>query len=165
MDKAWPRIMRRIYANKTSTSREERELIISARTWFVLYLFEHQCVLIFFQIFLCFNLTLLTVNRISYGVGRPAILRFDDSIRDCRLLLQHPLAIEDDMRLVSMVELMILREKIHNRLAQQDSITDETFLTLREADTDFKVWFDHWDQKFAEKYSDVGRTFRVSYTQ
>ncbi|GJJ09858.1 hypothetical protein Clacol_004082 [Clathrus columnatus] len=133
MNKAWPKILRRIYANRTSTSQEERELVISARTWLVLYLFEHQ---------------------ISYGVGRPAILRFDESIRDCRLLLQHPLAIEDDLRLVSMVELMVIREKIHNRLAQQESITEETFLTLREADNDFKVWFEHWDQKFGEKYSD-----------
>lgn len=152
MNKAWPKILRRIYANKTTTTREERELVISARTWFVLYLFEHQYVTP--SIFLILILKYKN-NRISYGVGRPAILRFDESIRDCRLLLQHPLAIEDDMRLVSMVELMIIREKIHNRLAQQESITEETFLTLREADSDFKVWFEHWDQKFAEKYSDV----------
>ncbi|KAF8519106.1 hypothetical protein BU17DRAFT_66051 [Hysterangium stoloniferum] len=136
MNKAWPRLLRRIHANKMSKSQEERELVISARTWFVLYLFEHQ---------------------LSYGVGRPAILRFDESIRDCRLLLKHPLSIEDDMRLVSTVELIIIREKVHNRLAQREhQIDEETFLCLREADADFRTWFQKWDGQFSKKHSDAG---------
>lgn len=44
MNKAWPRLLHRINANKMSTTKEERELVISARTWFCLYLFEHQYV-------------------------------------------------------------------------------------------------------------------------
>jgi hypothetical protein len=92
----------------------------------------------------------------SYGVGRPAILRFDESIRDCRLVLRHPLSIEDDMRLVSTVELMVIREKVHNRLAPlESSISDDAFMALREADMDFRTWFEQWDQRFSQKYSDV----------
>ncbi|KAF8578439.1 hypothetical protein K439DRAFT_1638799 [Ramaria rubella] len=136
MNKAWPRLLRRINANKMSTTQEERELVISARTWFCLYLFEHQ---------------------MSYGVGRPAILRFDDSVRDCRLLLRHPLSIQDDMRLVSTVELMAIREKVHNRLAplEQHTISDETFVVLREADFEFRTWFEQWDQSFSQKFPDA----------
>jgi hypothetical protein len=53
----------------------------------------------------------------SYGTGRPAILKDDESIWQCRFLLRHPLAVEDDMRLVSMVELMAIRERITNHLS------------------------------------------------
>ena len=65
----------------------------------------------------------------SYGTGRPAILKDDESIWQCRLLLQHPLAIEDDMRLVSTVELMAIRERVHNNLAPlfDRPVDDHTF--------------------------------------
>lgn len=42
MHKAWPRLFKRMRAGKISVSQEERQLVISARTWFVLFLFEHQ---------------------------------------------------------------------------------------------------------------------------
>lgn len=42
MHKAWPRLYKRMRAGKMSVSQEERQLVISARTWFVLFLFEHQ---------------------------------------------------------------------------------------------------------------------------
>ena len=83
-------------------------------------------------------------------------MRFDESIRDCRLFLKHPLAIEDDMRLVSTVELMVIREKVHNRLAPlENTINDETFRILGDADQEFRAWFEQWDQQFSKKYSDV----------
>jgi len=49
----------------------------------------------------------------SYGNGRPAILKEDDNVRYSHELLAHPLSIEDDARLASTVELMILRERGH----------------------------------------------------
>jgi hypothetical protein len=95
--------------------------------------------------------------RLSYGTGRPAILKDDDSIRDCRLFLQHPLAIEDDMRLVSTVELMAIRERVHNALSPvEDSIRDSDFDELRRADISFRSWFATWDQAFSQKYEDAG---------
>ena len=45
----------------------------------------------------------------AYGMGRPAILREDETIHQCRRLLEHPLSITSDARLVSTVELMALR--------------------------------------------------------
>ncbi|KAI0686657.1 hypothetical protein BC835DRAFT_1379255 [Cytidiella melzeri] len=136
MHKAWPEVLRRMKANKASTSPKERQLVISARTWFCLYLFEHQ---------------------MSYGTGRPAILKDDESIWQCRLFLQHPLAIEDDMRLVSTVELMAIRERIHNNLAPlfDRPVDDRTFQVLRDADVEFRNWYATWDQAFSQKYEDA----------
>jgi hypothetical protein len=48
-------------------------------------------------------------DRMAYGMGRPAILREDESIHQCRRLLEHPLSITSDARLVSTVELTALR--------------------------------------------------------
>lgn len=93
----------------------------------------------------------------SYGTGRPAILKDDESIWQCRLLLQHPLAIEDDMRLVSTVELMAIRERIHNNLAPlfERPVDDHTFQVLRDADVEFRNWYATWDQAFSQKYEDA----------
>ncbi len=46
MHKAWPRLLKRMNLNK-GENPEDRELVIAARTWFCLYLFEHQYVLSF----------------------------------------------------------------------------------------------------------------------
>ncbi|KAL6310152.1 hypothetical protein BKA93DRAFT_757710 [Sparassis latifolia] len=136
MHKAWPELLKRMKANKASTSGKDCQLVISARTWFCLYLFEHQ---------------------MSYGTGRPSILKDDESIWQCRLLLQHPLAIEDDMRLVSTVELMAIRERVHNNLSPLfDRPVDEiTLNVLREADIEFRNWYATWDQAFSQKYEDA----------
>ncbi|KAH9948236.1 hypothetical protein B0H21DRAFT_848279 [Amylocystis lapponica] len=136
MHKAWPELLKRMKANKSSTSSKDRQLVIAARTWFCLYLFEHQ---------------------MSYGTGRPSILKDDESIWQCRLLLQHPLAIEDDMRLVSTVELMAIRERVHNNLSPLfDRPVDEvTINVLREADLEFRNWYATWDQAFSQKYEDA----------
>ncbi|KAI8990468.1 hypothetical protein BD414DRAFT_483741 [Trametes punicea] len=136
MHKAWPELLKRMKAGKASTSAKDRQLVVSSRTWFCLYLFEHQ---------------------MSYGTGRPAILKDDESIWQCRLLLQHPLAIEDDMRLVSTVELMAIRERVHNNLAPlfDRAVDDITFNVLREADMEFRNWYATWDQAFSQKYEDA----------
>ncbi|KAI0079627.1 hypothetical protein K474DRAFT_1591918 [Panus rudis PR-1116 ss-1] len=136
MHKAWPELLRRMKSNRISTTQKERELVISARTWFCLYLFEHQ---------------------MSYGTGRPAILKDDESIWQCRLLLQHPLSIEDDMRLVSTVELMAIRERVTNNLAPyfDQPVNEQTFAVLREADVEFRNWYATWDQAFSQKYEDA----------
>lgn len=93
----------------------------------------------------------------SYGTGRPAVLKDDESIRDCRLLLQHPLAIEDDMRLVSTVELMAIRERVNNVLSPMEGpVKDEHFTRLHEADDEFATWYATWDHAFSQKYEDAG---------
>jgi hypothetical protein len=98
-------------------------------------------------------------TRMSYGTGRPAVLKDDESIQECRLLLQHPLAIEDDMRLVSTVELMVIRERVNNAMSPMEGpVKDEHFLRLREADDEFSTWFTTWDHAFSQKYEDAGET-------
>ena len=96
--------------------------------------------------------------RMSYGTGRPSILKDDESIWQCRLLLQHPLAIEDDMRLVSMVELIAIRERVNNNLSPlfDRPVDEHTFNILREADVEFRSWYSTWDQAFSQKYEDAG---------
>lgn len=95
------------------------------------------------------------VIRLSYGTGHPAILRDDKSIRDYRELLNHPLRNGDDMRLVSTVELMRLRERVHNDLARFEGPVDEnTFAAINDANTKFAQWYDYWDNYFAEVFAD-----------
>ncbi|KAF8481051.1 hypothetical protein DFH94DRAFT_667683 [Russula ochroleuca] len=144
LHKSWPKLLRRIEGNKASDGPEDRELIIAARTWFCLYLFEHQ---------------------LSYGTGRPAILTDDESIWQCRLLLRHPLAIDDDTRLVSMVELMAIRERITNHLSpfSHVPVDERTFEIVRGAYADFKHWYQTWDQAFSQKYEDAGMYFTSEY--
>ncbi|KIJ46403.1 hypothetical protein M422DRAFT_165228, partial [Sphaerobolus stellatus SS14] len=141
MSRAWPKLLKKIRARRVNTSQEERELVISVRTWFVLYLFEHQ---------------------MSYGNGQPAILRYDESIANCRELLEHPLAIEDDMRLVSMLELIVIREHVHNKLTELDrlmnegeDVEDQIYEVLRTADNDFARWYAEWDERFGQRYPDA----------
>ncbi|KIJ21916.1 hypothetical protein PAXINDRAFT_159912 [Paxillus involutus ATCC 200175] len=136
LHKAWPKLLRRMQnRTKTTDGSEDRDLVNASRTWFCLYLFEHQ---------------------LSYGTGRPAILKDDESIWQCRLLLQHPLAIEDDMRLVSTVELMAIRERIHNKLSPFERPVDEmTFSVIQQADSEFQNWYKTWDHAFSQKYEDA----------
>lgn len=44
MHKAWPELLKRMKAGKASASSKDRQLVVSSRTWFCLYLFEHQYV-------------------------------------------------------------------------------------------------------------------------
>ena len=48
----------------------------------------------------------------SLGSGRPIILRDENTIRHCRLLLSHPMSSPTDVRLISLVELIAHKSKI-----------------------------------------------------
>lgn len=50
-------------------------------------------------------------HRLSLGTGRPIILRDENTVRHCRLLLSHPLTSPTDIRLVSLVELIAHKSK------------------------------------------------------
>lgn len=96
-------------------------------------------------------------HRLSYGTGRPAVLENDESISEARLLLSHPLTIEDDMRLVSTVELIVIRERVHNALAPYEGpVPPRDFDELDTADHDFKQWYATWDVEFSQKYENAG---------
>ncbi|KAF9479712.1 hypothetical protein BDN70DRAFT_878465 [Pholiota conissans] len=134
LHKAWPKLLRRINAH-TANRVEDRSLVIATRTWLCLYLFEHQ---------------------LSYGTGRPAVLKDDESIRGCHHFLAHPLANDDDRRLVSTVELIAIRERVHNSLSPLEGpVRPEHFQELHRADIDFKNWYAKWDAIFSEKYEDA----------
>jgi len=157
MHKAWPRLLKRMNANKADAV-DDRNLVIASRTWFCLYLFEHQSVIIYFSHHSQPNSSSSCHHRLSYGTGRPAVLKDDESIRDCRYLLNHPLAIEDDMRLVSTVELIAIRERVHNAMAPfEGPVKPEHFDELQRADVDFKNWYESWDEAFSRKYEHAGK--------
>ncbi|ORX39923.1 hypothetical protein BD324DRAFT_615541 [Kockovaella imperatae] len=103
----------------------ERHLVVQSRVWFCLYLFEHQ---------------------MAYGNGRPAILREDESIKSCRRLLEHPLSIASDARLVSMVELTALRAPLHSEIISSlhSSATESILNYLIAANNDFEAWEKDW---------------------
>lgn len=74
------------------------------------------------------------------------------------MMLQHPLAIEDDMRLVSTVELMALRERLNNQIINPDGpLNEAAFAALRDGSTQFQTWYATWDQAFSQKYEDAGQ--------
>lgn len=48
----------------------------------------------------------------SLGTGRPIVLRDENTIRHCRLLLTHRMSSPTDVRLISLVELIAHKSKI-----------------------------------------------------
>ena len=44
LDQSWPKLVRLIREGKATDNEEQHDLIVSSRTWFCLYLFEHQYV-------------------------------------------------------------------------------------------------------------------------
>lgn len=101
----------------------------------------------------------------SYGLGRPAIVREDATIHRARLLLDHPLALDSDARLIYAVELLSIRG-LSRALLNLRQMTDDfaaplhveltatpdlpldtaTLARLRWANEQFDAWEDHWDQ-------------------
>ncbi|KAL7424072.1 hypothetical protein Q5752_001657 [Cryptotrichosporon argae] len=123
---------------------EERHLVVHSRAWFCLYLMEHQ---------------------MAYGMGRPAILREDEAIHQCRRLLDHPLSITSDARLVSTVELTALRAPLHIELtaAPDQPIDLNTLKRLKNANDDFNAWQIFWDRVLSERFGKgKGDFFRES---
>ncbi|KAG8707137.1 hypothetical protein FRC11_007664 [Ceratobasidium sp. 423] len=127
LHKALPRLARR--QNVPGTDRmsdTERALVIAARTWCGLYVFEYQ---------------------ISFGTGRPAMMKGDKSLIRARdILLKHPLSIPTDARLVSTCELMTLQSKIHDRLGPLDESVneDQVIETLAQSIIDLDAWLAEW---------------------
>jgi hypothetical protein len=50
----------------------------------------------------------------SLGTGRPIVLRDENSIRHCRILLNHPMASPTDVRLIAQVELIAQKSENFN---------------------------------------------------
>ncbi|OWZ63172.1 hypothetical protein AYX14_03309 [Cryptococcus neoformans] len=123
---------------------QERTLVVHSRVWFGLYLMEHQ---------------------MAYGSGRPAIIREDETIHQCRRLLDHPLSITSDARLVSTVELTALRSPLHIELtaAPDLPIAESTLRRLKQANQDFDAWERYWDRVLTDRFSkSKGDFFRES---
>lgn len=63
------------------------------------------------------------------------------------------------MRLISTLELMAIRESVHNKLTPLDRpVDDVTFSVLQRADSEFQNWYKTWDQAFSQKYEDAGES-------
>lgn len=82
------------------------------------------------------------------------MLRDDESIWGARDIIRHPLAILDDVRLASTVELMAIRERTTGKLAQtlNKPIDELTFRILDEADMEFDLWHNTWDKELAHQW-------------
>ncbi|KAG9080364.1 hypothetical protein FRC06_006683, partial [Ceratobasidium sp. 370] len=125
LHKALPRLARRKVSGGGGVE-SERALVTAARTWCGLYVFEYQ---------------------ISFGTGRPAMMRGDKSLIRARdILLKHPLSIPTDARLVSTCELMTLQSKIHDSLGLLDEPANEDRVieVLRQSIIDLDGWLSEW---------------------
>ncbi|CAE6450142.1 unnamed protein product [Rhizoctonia solani] len=133
LHKALPRLARRRNVpGADRTSDTERALVVAARTWCGLYVFEYQ---------------------ISFGTGRPAMMKGDKSLIRARdILLKHPLSIPTDARLVSTCELMTLQSKIHDRLGPLDEPVneDQVIETLAQSIIDLDAWLAEWTRIMGE---------------
>jgi hypothetical protein len=135
LDKCFMKLMRLNMGagKKPEEVEDQRPLVIGARVWFCLYLVEHQ---------------------MSYGTGRPAIVREDEAIAQCRRFLDHPLSILSDARLISTVELIALRAPLHVVLTSspEDPVDQDTVGRLQRANVDFDAWQVYWDKVFSERF-------------
>ncbi|KAG8687340.1 hypothetical protein FRC09_013551 [Ceratobasidium sp. 395] len=126
LHKALPRLARRKASGAGGGEESERALVTAARTWCGLYVFEYQ---------------------ISFGTGRPAMMRGDKSLIRARdILLKHPLSIPTDARLVSTCELMTLQSKIHDNLGSLDEPANEDRVieVLKQSILDLDAWLAEW---------------------
>ncbi|KAG9221145.1 hypothetical protein CCMSSC00406_0005416 [Pleurotus cornucopiae] len=111
---------------KKRTEDEERDLVVSARIWLCLYWFDHQ---------------------MSLGTGRPIVLRDENSIRHCRLLLKHPMASPTDVRLISQVELIGQKTQIYETLAPLNGqVNHSTLAFIRRANVALDKWWQDCDE-------------------
>ncbi|KAF8161081.1 hypothetical protein B0H34DRAFT_781703 [Crassisporium funariophilum] len=111
---------------KQRTEEEERNLVVSARIWLCLYWFDHQ---------------------MSLGTGRPIVLRDENTIRHCRLLLTHPMASPTDVRLIALVELIAHKTQIYDFLAPLDGQVNNSALAfIRRANDALDKWWSSCDE-------------------
>lgn len=135
--KALPRL-EKILASDSSHPESHRPLITAARTWLALYVFEYQ---------------------ISFGTGRPAMMKGDTAITKAKdILLNHPLSIATDARLVSTCELLTRQNAIHQKLESclEDSDDSAVFSTLQEATADIDGWLEEWDARMSASQPTAG---------
>ncbi|KAJ7346618.1 hypothetical protein DFH08DRAFT_868806 [Mycena albidolilacea] len=111
---------------KQRTQDEERDLVVSARIWLCLYWFDHQ---------------------MSLGTGRPIVLRDENSIRHCRILLGHPMASPTDVRLIAQVELIAQKTQIYETLAPLNGqVNHNTLAFIRRANVALDKWWNDCDE-------------------
>ncbi|KAI0032227.1 hypothetical protein K488DRAFT_78587 [Vararia minispora EC-137] len=111
---------------KKRTEEEERDLVVSSRIWLCLYWFDHQ---------------------MSLGTGRPIVLRDENSIRHCRILLNHPMASPTDVRLVALVELIMQKTQIYETLSpMNEQVTHATLSFIRRANVALDKWWQDCDE-------------------
>ncbi|KZV96233.1 hypothetical protein EXIGLDRAFT_733595 [Exidia glandulosa HHB12029] len=115
------------HAGKRRSDDEERDLVVSARIWLCLYWLDHQ---------------------MSLGTGRPIVLRDEASIRNCRVLLAHPMATATDVRLVSQIELIGQKTNIYETLNSSPSgqVTHNTLAFIRRANLALEKWWQDCDE-------------------
>ncbi|KAF8658282.1 hypothetical protein AX16_002056 [Volvariella volvacea WC 439] len=112
--------------NKQRTQEEERNLVVSARIWLCLYWFDHQ---------------------MSLGTGRPIVLRDENSIRHCRILLNHPMASPTDVRLIALVELIAQKTQIYETLVSLNGqVNHNTLAFIRRANVALDKWWQEHDE-------------------
>ncbi|KAJ7287530.1 hypothetical protein C8J57DRAFT_1495956 [Mycena rebaudengoi] len=113
-------------SGKQRTQEEERDLVVSARIWLCLYWFDHQ---------------------MSLGTGRPIVLRDENSIRHCRVLLNHPMASPTDVRLIAQVELIAQKTQIYETLAPLNGqVNHNTLAFIRRANVALDKWWADCDE-------------------
>ncbi|KAJ3517210.1 hypothetical protein NLJ89_g651 [Agrocybe chaxingu] len=113
-------------SGKQRSEEEERNLVVSARIWLCLYWFDHQ---------------------MSLGTGRPIVLRDENTIRHCRILLTHPMASPTDVRLISLVELIAHKTQIYDFLAPLNGqVTGNTLSIIRRANDALDKWWSSCDE-------------------
>ncbi|KAF9049734.1 hypothetical protein BJ165DRAFT_1341892 [Panaeolus papilionaceus] len=113
-------------SGKQRTEEEERNLVVSARIWLCLYWFDHQ---------------------MSLGTGRPLVLRDENTILHCRVLLSHPMASPTDVRLVALVELIAHKTQIYDFLAPLNGQVNSSALSfIRRANDALDKWWADCDE-------------------
>lgn len=106
--------------------------ICSARIWFFLFLSDHQ---------------------ISFGAGRPPMLSYH-YVLDCRRFLElpSPLSIRSDARLISTLELLIVRERYHDVLAPYEAaITESQANGMRMIREELSQWHSFWSRELIQR--------------
>ncbi|KAG8968751.1 hypothetical protein FRC03_006207 [Tulasnella sp. 419] len=141
INKALLRLEKRMLAGVPQES--DRMLVQAARTWLALYVFEYQ---------------------ISFGTGRPAMMRSDGAIMKAKqVLLNHSLSLPTDARLVSTCDLLTRQSVIHERLGEIEEFDDDPGVSeiLEEARSNIDSWLDEWDRYMSTTQNPEG-FFRAS---
>lgn len=88
----------------------------------------------------------------SFNLGRPALFAAEDTLSDCRRLLEHPLAIPTDSRLVAACELLTLRLSIHRLFSiwAPTATVPNLDERIEESNATYSDWFKYWDQYYSE---------------